>query len=278
MSQHEPIVPVPDNKATQHDGARHLAINNSWRYRDFTLLALQSTARFYRCNGPCVPISKHLMVKIGPFVHLTEAATLKIVADKTSIPVPHVYCSLAHKNQAFILMERIRGQTLAEVWDGLSDTERESVLTQLKRMTGDLRAIPSPPGTGIESCVGGSLRDSRIPRCRPRMGPFKTVQVFHFWLRDYLRLEEHGTRQGDGDWQDVKEMVAKQDEPWPAPVFTHEDLNPLNILLYGNRVVGLVDWEFAGWHGKMRLPSSSIHTPEELRMEVTRQRYWGDVF
>lgn len=43
-------------------------------------------------------------------------------------------------------------------------------------------------------------------------------------------------------------MAEKQDGPWPLPVFTHADLNPFNILLRGDKVVGIIDWEFAGWY------------------------------
>jgi hypothetical protein len=102
------------------------------------------------------------------------------------------------------------------------------------------RAISSPPRTGIESCVGGSLRTPAFLNAGLEWVRFKTVQDFHFWLRDSLRLEEHGTPQDGGDWQEAKEMMAKQDEPWPSPVFTHGDLNSLDILLSGDRVVGLV--------------------------------------
>ncbi|GAB1311874.1 hypothetical protein MFIFM68171_02084 [Madurella fahalii] len=236
-----------------------------------------------------------------PFVPVTdntatqhEAATMNFVAAKTSIPVPHVYCSFIHKNRAFILMERIHGQSLAKAWKILSDADRESIFTQLRGMMKELRALPPAPDTGIESCRGGSLRDSRIPRFRPRFGPFRTIQDFHLWLREYLRPEEHADRQDDQDWKDIKEMVAKQDGPWPPPVFTHGDLNPFNILVRGNRVVGIIDWEFAGWYpcyweytsawyGNLTRQAwqDSIARfldsyPVELRMEITRQKWWGE--
>lgn len=89
-------------------------------------------------------------------------------------------------------------------------------------------------------------------------------------------------------------MVAKQDGPWPPPVFTHGDLNPSNILVRGNRVAGIVDWEFAGWYPyywEYTTAWYGHHTrrewgehivkfldpyPEELKMERTRQRWYGD--
>jgi len=287
------FIPVVDNTNTQHDGTEHLAINNTLVRRSLTLLALRTTARFYRRSGPCVPISKRLMVKTGPFVHLSEAATLRFVASKTSIPVPHVHCAFVHNNRAFIVMERIEGAMLGAVWNSLSAADQASIFEQLRTMLRELRSLPAPPDTGVESCVGGSLRDCRIPRSCPRFGPFKTTQDFHLWLRHGLRPENHPDRKVDDDWIDIKAMAERQDGPWPPPVFTHGDLNPTNILVRGNRVVGIIDWEHAGW-----LPYYWEYTsawqahysfpgweddilkfldphPDDLKMEMTRQIWWG---
>ncbi|KAI0855419.1 kinase-like protein [Xylaria cubensis] len=285
----------PDNTVVQHEGITHIAINNTLFRRCFTLLALKTIARFRSYKGPCMAISKHLIVKTGPFVHLTEAATMAFVAAKTSIPVPRVYCSFVYRNRAFIMMERVQGRPLAEVWNSLSDTEQEHVLWQLRDMVQELRAIPPPSNARIESCVSGSLRDRRIPKSWPGFGPFKTVQDFHLWLREGLRPEEHPDRKSDQDWEDIKEMVAKQDGPWSPPVFTHADLNPSNILLRGSRVVAIIDWEFAGWYPNYWEYTSAWYGsikrtaawqiliarfldpyPEELRMEITRQKWWGE--
>ncbi|KEZ41865.1 Homospermidine synthase (spermidine-specific) [Scedosporium apiospermum] len=206
----------------KHDGTDDLSINNTFARRVLTLLALKSTARFYHYDGPCVPISKNHIVKTGPFVHLMEGATLSFVAANTSIPVP-------------------RGITLAEAYASLSDADRESVLAQLRAMLQELRKLPAPAGAGVQSCVGGSLRDCRIPHCRPRFGPFDTIQDFHLWLREGLRPEDHPVRAAnDQEWEDIKEMVAKQDGPWPAPVFTHGDLNPFNIIVHEKRLVDII--------------------------------------
>ncbi|KAH6640646.1 kinase-like domain-containing protein [Chaetomium tenue] len=269
-----------DKSATQHDGAESLAVNNKFIYRFLTLLALKTTNRFYGSNGLCSIISPHLIVKRGPFAHLTEAATLRFLAEKTSIPVPRVHCAFLHKNRAFIVMERLQGVTLAEAWDSLSDAQRGAIFAQLKSIFRELRSLPPPPGVGIQSCVGGSLRDCRIPQSLPRFGPFKTINEFHLWLREGLQLEEH--------------LDPKQDGPWPPPVLTHGDLHPGNIMVSGDRVTGIIDWEFAGWYPHYWEYTSAWyghHTrhgwedlilkfldpyPEELEMEKIRQRWWGD--
>lgn len=283
-----------DTSATQHDGTESLAVNDRFIYRFLSLLALKTTKRFYGSHGACAIISNHLVVKRGPFVHLTEAATLKFLAENTSIPVPRLHCAFVHNNRAFIVMERLQGVTLAVAWRSLSDAQRAAIFAQLRSIFEELRSLPPPPGVGIESCVGGSLRDCRISRSSPRFGPFKTIHEFHLWLREDLRPEDHPTRKDDQDWKEIKQMVAKQDGSWPPPVFTHGDLHPSNIMVRGDRVVGVIDWEFSGWYPHYWEYTSAWYGhitrhgwedeilkfldpyPEELEMEKTRQRWWGD--
>ncbi|KAK5628933.1 hypothetical protein RRF57_004648 [Xylaria bambusicola] len=86
-------------------------------------------------------------------------------------------------------MERIQGDELPKAWKSLSKESLENILAQLKAMIQELRSLAPPPSTGVESCVGGMLYDSRISRGTLRFGPFKTIQEFHFWLRQDTRLE-----------------------------------------------------------------------------------------
>ncbi|CAG2007560.1 unnamed protein product [Fusarium graminearum] len=217
---------------------------------------------------------------------------MRFMAANTSVPVPTVHCSFVHKNQAFIVMERVQGQTLVKALASSSVAEIDSILMQLRQMFQELRGL-SPPGTGVQSCFGGSLRDSRVPRSRPRFGPFKSIQDFHLWLRDGFRPEEHPDRT-DYDWKAIKDMASKQDGPWPPPVFTHGDLNSFNIMVREGRVVPIIDWEFAGWYPYYWEYTAAWYSnetrkvwqgllarfldpyPEELEMDKTR-RYWGDL-
>lgn len=190
-------------------------------------------------------------------------------------------------------MERIQGDELPKTWKTLSESDRDTVLGQLRHMIQELRSLP-PPDMEVKSCVGGSLYDSRIPHAKPRFGPFPTIQDFHRWLRDGFRLEAYPDRKGEKDYEDIQAMIAKQDAPWPAPVFTHGDLNAFNILLRGTQVVGIIDWEFAGWYpfyweytaawygNRTRqwwqgILDSFLDThAEELKVEILRQKWWGD--
>jgi hypothetical protein len=145
-------------------------------------------------------------------------------------------------------MERIQGEELPNAWKGMSKESIEGVVAQLRRNFQELRSLAPPAGTGVESCVGGSLYDSRIPRGNPRFGPFKVIQNFHFWLRRDLKLEDLKDREKEQDWHDLQLMINQQDRPRPLLEFTHGDLNPSNILVREGKVVGIIDWEFSGWY------------------------------
>ena len=79
---------------------------------------------------------------------------MRYLAEKTTIPVPKVYCSFLHKNRAYIVIERIQGEELPKAWKSLSEESVEKILSQLKRILQELRSLTPPPGTGVESCVG----------------------------------------------------------------------------------------------------------------------------
>ncbi|CZT25430.1 uncharacterized protein RCC_11162 [Ramularia collo-cygni] len=280
-----------DSKA---QGTENLAINNTFVRRILTIVALKTLGRFHNSDGPCTPISKHIIIKTGHRVRLTEASTMKFVAEHTSLPVPKVYCYFVHKDRAYIVMERIRGEEIPTAWKGLPEVARRKIYSELKAMLQELRALKPSSDTGVESCVGGSLYDSRITRC-PRFGPFKTIQDFHFWLRDELRPSEAQNNRKDDDWLDIEKMAEMQNAPWPPPVFTHADLNPFNILVRGDKVVGIIDWEFSGWYpfyweytsawlGNITrtgwqdvLDQFLEPCPAELAMETTRHRWWGEI-
>jgi hypothetical protein len=155
-SDHIQHVSDADERGIQHRGTENLAIHNTFMHRSLVLLALKTTARFYTWMGVCVPITRNKIVKTGPYVHLTEGATMQFIANNTSIPVPEVYCSFVRKNRAYIVMERIRGKELPTAWQKLSEESRQKVFDQLKHMVQEMRSLKPPPEIGVE----GSLCDS----------------------------------------------------------------------------------------------------------------------
>lgn len=69
-------------------GTRHRAFHRTVFGRWLVLVALETTARFYTSLGFCMLITRNKIVKTGPFVHLTEGATIEFIAQDTSIQSP----------------------------------------------------------------------------------------------------------------------------------------------------------------------------------------------
>lgn len=228
-------------------GTKDLSVNNTVVQRLFTRLALHTTARFYKYEGVCVPISRKLILKRGEHVTLTEAATMVFVATHTNIPVPRVHCAFTRKNVTYIVMERVPGQTFAAAWPTLSGPESEALFLQLRHLLEHMRAL-APPGSAIQSCVRGPLFDSRIPQ-RPTFGPFPSTRDFHVWLREGLTADmDNPGHVSDKEWAEIMRMVAAQDQEWDEPpVFTHGDLSPFNIMVQNGKISAIIDWEFSGW-------------------------------
>ncbi|OAA81551.1 Protein kinase-like domain protein [Akanthomyces lecanii RCEF 1005] len=134
---------------------------------------------------------------------------MAFVKGRTKIPVPRVHCSFTHRKKTYIVMERVRGKTLADALPKLSEAQLECIFAELRGILEELRALPAP-GTAIQSCLGGSLRDSRIPRPEPRFGPFPSTQAFHEWLREGLGPDQKPQYVDDEEWAEIQRMIAMQ--------------------------------------------------------------------
>lgn len=267
-------------------------IRDSAGNRILTLLAVKVLThkylgRLWKQPGGVLFISK-FCIKAGPFTTLAEAHAMQFVAQHTSIPVPKVYCAFTRKGRTYIVMSKVDGQMLGQGWVARSEESKARILAQLKRMTEELRGITPPEGVGVANVNGGPIYDPRLPR-KSLWGPFKAVQDFHKELRDGADVDPN--RRGL-PW-DIAALVSFHKQPSPV-VFTHGDLSSLNVLARGDEVVGIIDWETAGW-----LPSYWEYTsawnvnpqnefwqqevdkfltpmPHELEMEQIRQKYFGD--
>ncbi|KAF2807827.1 uncharacterized protein BDZ99DRAFT_464738 [Mytilinidion resinicola] len=103
---------------------------------------------------------------------------MQFVAQHTSIPVPTVHCAFTRKGQTYIVMERIDGDTVANVWRFCSEKSKEAILGQAKKMIEELRTIHPPKGAGVANVDGSAIYDCRLPH-RLRHGPFQNIPDFH---------------------------------------------------------------------------------------------------
>lgn len=211
---------------------------------------------------------------------------MRFIAQRTSIPVPKVHCAFKRGELTYIVMERIHGDMIGHGWVQRSEESKASILSELKRLVREMRGIPAS-GPGVHNVDGGSLFDPRLPGPSLRFGPFENIREFH----EYLRGGLHSDPSLDPE---VNELIELQDEPWPPPTFTHGDLSSLNVLSQGDKIVGIIDWETAGWFPSyweyttacQVNPQNSFWReeidkfleplPKALAMEKIRQKFFGD--
>ncbi|KAF7570572.1 aminoglycoside phosphotransferase [Pyrenophora tritici-repentis] len=281
---------VAPEKESHVSIAQSQPINATAFNRYLTLIAIKLARRFRK--QPDIPILflfKKLCVKCGTQVDLSEASTMQFVAKHTSIPVPRVHCAFTHKNRTYIVMERIHGEPVCDSWRIRSEESRARILAQLKNMVEEMCRITPPDGIGVANVDGGSLYDMKLPSSSGHFGPFRTIHDFHRYLRGGLEAQPN-------HYPEISELISQQDKYGsPPPVFTHGDLHSANILASGDKVVGIVDWETAGWYPAYWEYTTAWNVnprnliwreavdkflqplPEELKMERIRLKYFGDV-
>lgn len=267
-------------------------INNTIWARLLTLLAFRVLThkylgRFWKQPGGVLFISK-FCIKAKPFTGLAEAHTLQFVAQHTSIPVPKVHCAFKHKGRSYIVMSRIDGEMIGYLWALRSEESKSRILAQVKEMVEELRSIKPPNGVGVANVDGGPIYDGRLPR-KSTWGPFNTVQDFHKELRDGMDVDVSHKDLAP----DLAELVTFHRQPCPS-VFSHGDLSSFNIIARGDKVVGIIDWETAGWFPSYweYVSASNVNPqnqswqqevdrflrpmPYELKVESIRRKYFGD--
>lgn len=278
QQRHEPVI-VPQAKP----------INDTWWRRHLTLLAVAVSRRLPSRRGVAVlriP-GNRFCVKYGDLRDFSEAHAIQFIGKHTSIPVPKIYCAFERKGCTYITMEFIRAYMVAYGWTSRSEESKARILKQLKGMILEMRRIQHPDGVGIANVCGGSLYDLRLPG-PVRFGPFKTIEDFHCHVREGWNRERCQALP-----QEVRELVDKHEGTWPIR-FTHGDLSSLNILVRGDDVVGIIDWETAGWFPAYWEYTNAWHVnpwnefwqeevgkflepmPEELAMEQTRRKYFKE--
>lgn len=224
---------------------------------------------------------------------LSEARTMRFVSKNTSIPVPKVYCAFRHKHRMYILMEKIDGQPLSSGWCHRSSASQSQILEQLRSLLQQLRTLSVEQVVGVSSIDGGPIYDPRLP-VKSVWGPFTTIRDFHRELRNNIEME-NVTDDAAAEMPGLRALISFHDRDWDRSVFTHGDLSSLNILARGDEVVGIVDWETAGWMPPYWEYTSAWHVnpqnefwqrevdgfltplPAELEMEKVRRRYF-DLF
>lgn len=165
-----------------------------------------------------------------------ESVNLQFLSSKTTIPIPEQLEEWEEDGRYFQIMKRMRGKPLEQAWPTMSQEEKERVASQTAEYLKQLRGLHSDrmEGLGGQPIYDGFLFGS-----------------------DYRK--GHGPLSSDDElWAEMSESIAHVPEevrvklrerlPTGAPyTFTHGDLTDVNIMVEDGNLVGIIDWEGAGY-------------------------------
>ena len=225
-------VPVPEKAG---------AINATWARVHLTVASIAVLKRLRPRLSSVLFLTPSICVKYGKFEHLSEAVTMQYIAANTDIPVPKVYCAFERKGIVYIVMSRIVGSPVGHAWPQRSESSKKRLLTQLKGHMEEMRSLQPGNGHSVQAVDRGRLYDVRLYGGVNGFGPFNSIREFHSFLRD-------GIESSHGQLPEVNELVEKHETAQYNTRFTHGDLNSMNIIAKGDDIVGIVDWDTAGWY------------------------------
>lgn len=203
---------------------------------------------------PVFKVDETTVVKSGDSVRFAEAAALKLVRERTSIPVPEVYN--VYKDEAsghvHIIMEFIEGDVLDKVWDQFDRNQKDEVIQQLHGIFVELRNIK---GTFIGSVDGTSCEDQVFSDELGAYGPYEDETAFNNGLVTAMERSQQGA------WvvtlSDIVLNTLKNHEI----VMSHGDISPRNIIVRGTKVVAILDWEMSGFYPEYWDYIKSLYKP-----------------
>ncbi|KAK8167644.1 kinase-like domain-containing protein [Phyllosticta citrichinensis] len=216
--------------------------------------ALKHFSLRYYCRWTGIPINNQLMhlpfglvLKWSDGTRIEEVLATKM-ARAARIPVPVIISYGEHPNTPHapvsILMTRLPGDDLGQVYEKLSDSEKQAVFADVKTIFDAVRKWKSPWGdTRICSPSGAGIRSIRVPE--HFAPPCENKDEFI----DYLLLpaSDHRFPSREAFLEGLATVNSIRSIPHRI-VFSHGDLKHHNIMVHAGRVSGIIDFESAGWY------------------------------
>ncbi|KAH9886110.1 APH-domain-containing protein [Xylariomycetidae sp. FL2044] len=187
-----------------------------------------------------------LVLKWSDGTSVDEVQSMRAIR-KAGIPAPRVISYGEHASTPWapisILMTRIPGDELAEVYEDLEPDELDQIVSELHVIFKTMRSWPNPWGSRICSISGGSMRSIRVPR--HRIGPYETEQELNDHLLSPASSHSFGSRE---DFERTLEVARQMQGMCHPTVFTHGDFALHNVMVHDGHVSAFIDWESAGWY------------------------------
>ncbi|KZF25319.1 kinase-like protein [Xylona heveae TC161] len=255
-----PMPPVPK--------PHHPLVAKFWAYVHYYLK--EFSYRYYspwygvEWNNGIIDLPFGLIIKWSDGTRAEEYLATQVVRA-AGFPAPLVLCYGFHPHMPHapvsILMSRLPGKELGEVYNTLEDTERGQIMQDLKKYLSIMRKWKSPWGSDrVCSVTGTSLRSVRIPH--ESGGPFESLNEFN----DYLLAPKWINEMTEEVYAERLAKAEKFHSINHRIVFTHGDLKHHNIMVHKGHVSGFIDWESAGWY-----PEYWEYTTS---MRILRKTFW----
>ena len=125
------------------------------------------------------------------------------------------------------------------MWPNLRDDEKRTIFAELRGYVNQWRALVPEHASGyVGSLDYGPCLDRRVVGFY-HCGLFDAEHQFHDHVAVNLRLEIRDER---------RTFLRNMMKDNHSIVFSHGDMHAHNILIQDGHVVGILDWEMAGWY------------------------------
>lgn len=184
-----------------------------------------------------VQVGDDVVVKYGPNVSTIEKETIRFISEETSVPVPHVYgIHQADDGITYLAMEFIAGNSLFDVWNTLTTTEKENISTELATYFGELHKIQGSyiGAVGRRSCKDWYFEEDK--------GPFENEQHMNKAIVCASRC----------DWKPSQSFINSTLSWLPhdhAIVFSHGSVCKTHVIIDDKHktVRAIIGWRGAGF-------------------------------
>ncbi len=164
-----------------------------------------------------------------------------MMARAMGLPVPRIlgYSDKGAENLPTILMTKVPGQPLSDVYDSYSEEELNVIMAEVGACLDRMHAFASPHGAAICGLKGDYIENSMLPLCKYA----RTENPVEFHKSINLWHANPKTKNFDHLVGLAKQLEGKDCQV----VFGHGDLSPWNIMVKDGHLTGIIDWEYAGW-------------------------------
>lgn len=215
---------------------------------------------FYECSDTGIwSIGSELIVKErrNSRPPSFEAQNMRFVKENTSIPVPTIIADWVENQRHFLVVKRVPGKPLKEIWSTLTDNEKDGIS---KQAASYLRELSKLQASRMESLDGMPVWDPALfgDDFKGSHGPLS--------LDDELFAEMTKTL-SDVPKRALQRLRKRMPTAGPY-TFTHGDMNISNFIVNDGNLTGIINWEASGyfpvWRESVGALITSSLDPEDM--------------